>query len=261
MATNKERYILPDGMVVFTSLSARPEASKFGKGECKVITSTYTIDCTSNAVSWTSHGSGPIADRPSAALFGVGTWQDGLNSYDCDGISWLDSGISAIGAQVIKTTPIAAIPVTGTLACAASTVTTISGWGGKFTARTDLSFSHVKIRRLAQTTAAESDYWQTITVNVRSTDKDGAIVASGSFSATPYATSFNDVLVELWSAGIPKTLTKADLGDTYWVEYAATNRDGGRSPLGFSDTTVAPTNQVLPALGTNTGYQLKSNGA
>ena len=37
---------------------------------------------------FTSHGSGPIANRPSADLFGIGTWQDGLDSFACDGLHW-----------------------------------------------------------------------------------------------------------------------------------------------------------------------------
>jgi len=37
---------------------------------------------------FTSHGSGPIADRPSAADFGVGTWQDGIAKYTSNGVGW-----------------------------------------------------------------------------------------------------------------------------------------------------------------------------
>jgi hypothetical protein len=42
---------------------------------------------------FSSHGSGPIADRPSANEFGVGTWQDETGTLTtCDGSSW-----SAVG--------------------------------------------------------------------------------------------------------------------------------------------------------------------
>ena len=67
------------------------------------------------------------------------------------------------------------------------------------------------------------------------------------------------MLIELWSGGVQKTVTDADLGTTYFIEYIATNRDGGRAPIGFSNTTIPPTNQVLPGNG-NVWYQLKSNG-
>ncbi|MFA6213433.1 MAG: hypothetical protein WC714_28610 [Candidatus Obscuribacterales bacterium] len=70
-----------------------PTAANFGNGSCQILTPTYTIDRTSNSVSWTSHGSGPIADRPSAALFGVGEWlTEGREKSICDGISWKSVG-------------------------------------------------------------------------------------------------------------------------------------------------------------------------
>jgi len=40
---------------------------------------------------WQNIGSGPIEDRPSAALFGVGTWQDGAKTYVSDGVSYTDT--------------------------------------------------------------------------------------------------------------------------------------------------------------------------
>jgi hypothetical protein len=43
---------------------------------------------------FTSHGSGPIADSPNAASFGVGTWQDGSKTYVSDGVKFLTSNTS-----------------------------------------------------------------------------------------------------------------------------------------------------------------------
>jgi lysophospholipase L1-like esterase len=80
----------------FTSLdplatNGCPTAANFGKGSCQILTPTYKIDRTSNSVSWTSHGSGPLADRPSAALFGVGEWiVPGIASYTSSGDNWFD---------------------------------------------------------------------------------------------------------------------------------------------------------------------------
>jgi lysophospholipase L1-like esterase len=48
---------------------------------------------------WQNIGSGPIADRPIAADFGPGTWQDGDNIYTSDGNAW--SGGNATQTSVI----------------------------------------------------------------------------------------------------------------------------------------------------------------
>ncbi|MFZ2172337.1 MAG: SGNH/GDSL hydrolase family protein [Methylococcaceae bacterium] len=69
----------------------------------------FTINVTSGSVDYVikkyaliSHGSGPVADRPSAALFGTGTWQDGLKKYSCNGINWTEPS-----AQNLKTSSLA----------------------------------------------------------------------------------------------------------------------------------------------------------
>lgn len=216
----------------------------------------------SNGVEWFSYGSSVLlADRPAASLFGKGEWVvNGTTTYLSDGTSWVDSSPSSAGAQIIKTTPAVVIVSPGTASASAASSKLISGYGNKYNTTNGLAFSHILIKRLGQTTAVESDFWQTITVNVRATDDAGAIVASGTFSATPYATSYDDVLFELLSSGVPKTVTEVDIGSTYWVEYVATNRNGGRAPLGFSMSTLPPENQALPSVGAYTKYQLKSNG-
>jgi hypothetical protein len=83
---------------ILSSLTERPTAAEFGEGELLILTPTYKIRCESNSASWTSHGSGPIADRPSATLFGVGTWQDGLNKSRCSGKYWDDK--KSVGAII-----------------------------------------------------------------------------------------------------------------------------------------------------------------
>ncbi|MFA6060728.1 MAG: SGNH/GDSL hydrolase family protein [Taibaiella sp.] len=209
----------------------------------------------------TQGSSASVHDMPTASVFGDGKWTvNGVDEYLSNGTAWTSTPIALADPVVLNSVPLAVIPVSGTLSSKGNTNLLISGYGATFSTTEDLKFSHINIKKLAQTTAAGTDFWQTITVNVRATDKNGAIVASGTFSTTPYAATYSDALVELWSGGLPKTLTVDDLGATYWVEYVATNRDGGRAPVGFSDTTVAPSNQLLPAVGNNTGYQLKANG-
>jgi lysophospholipase L1-like esterase len=182
-----------------------------------------------------------------------------------DGSNWYITDIygtvlPSAGIPVLNTSPTPTVEVSGTLTSHASTATSISGYGALYKADKDTKISHIRIRRLAQTTAVNSDFWQTITVNVRSA-KNGTLYASGQFSCTPYATSYNDVTVELRIGGSPITLYYDTLGDKYWIEYVAINRDGGRAPLGFSNTTVPHPDQLLPGTGENSAYQRKSDAA
>jgi lysophospholipase L1-like esterase len=57
-------------------------------GTVDIITSTYRATVKGDGITKYTTGVGSIADRPSAALFGVGTWQDGIYSYKCDGSAW-----------------------------------------------------------------------------------------------------------------------------------------------------------------------------
>lgn len=75
-----------------TSLAERPAASSFGEGDLLIVNPNYRIKCTSDGVSWLSHGySDDIFLRPSAALLGKGTWQAGLNEYLSDGINFINT--------------------------------------------------------------------------------------------------------------------------------------------------------------------------
>jgi hypothetical protein len=63
-----------------------PPAADFGIGIAYREDIKAIVEC--DGVTWSARGKGPIADRPSAALFGVGTWQDAENTYISDGISY-----------------------------------------------------------------------------------------------------------------------------------------------------------------------------
>jgi hypothetical protein len=72
------------------SLADRPAAEDF-VGICHIIepTGKYTITSVSNGVAWHSTGSAAtLADRPSAADFGVGVCQVGNDLYRCDGVDY-----------------------------------------------------------------------------------------------------------------------------------------------------------------------------
>jgi lysophospholipase L1-like esterase len=75
----------------FASLAARPTASEFGIGHASIVTATYRINCSSDGVSWDSHGSSDsIADRPSAAALGKGSWQVGNSVEYSDGVAYVN---------------------------------------------------------------------------------------------------------------------------------------------------------------------------
>jgi lysophospholipase L1-like esterase len=57
-------------------------------GTVDIVTPTYRATVKGDGATKYTVGSGPIADRPSAADFGVGTWQDGLNRYTCNGVNY-----------------------------------------------------------------------------------------------------------------------------------------------------------------------------
>ncbi len=89
------------------SLALRPDATVFGKGSCLIVDPTkpgYRIKCTSDNVSWDSHGSSDsITDRPSAAALGKGSWQVGRDLYLSDGSNYAEfkGGIGAVSRPYV----------------------------------------------------------------------------------------------------------------------------------------------------------------
>lgn len=45
--------------------------------------------------------SGPLAIRPTAAAFGVGTWQDGADAYVSDGVSWYQAAVANAAGDLV----------------------------------------------------------------------------------------------------------------------------------------------------------------
>lgn len=75
-------YVTPNDDPVksmrLSSLEQRPTAAAFGNGDLLIVNPNYRINCTSDNVSWSSHGSSDsITDRPTAAALGKGSWQVG----------------------------------------------------------------------------------------------------------------------------------------------------------------------------------------
>jgi hypothetical protein len=91
----------PGQQVIFSSVDpANSYAAKYPtiesvpddfKGEVTIVTPTYTATVKGDGTTKYTTGSGPIADRPSAALFGVGTWQDGISIYLSDGVNYVST--------------------------------------------------------------------------------------------------------------------------------------------------------------------------
>lgn len=82
---------------ILTSLAERPTAAAYGKGELLIVNPNYRISCTSDGVSWDSHGSSDsITDRPSASVLGKGSWQVGSSTEYSDGVEYSNSGASYI---------------------------------------------------------------------------------------------------------------------------------------------------------------------
>jgi hypothetical protein len=97
--------------IIISSLSDRGLASGYPEG-FKVITTGvgFQIESTVLGGEWTSTGSSDsIDDRPSAALFGKGTWQVGGVAYLSDGVDYVNS-ISSNTIVVELVTDLASIP-------------------------------------------------------------------------------------------------------------------------------------------------------
>lgn len=84
--------------VFYNSLGERPLASVAGKVNFLIATPNYSVKGSGNGVEWTSHGSSDsIADRPSAAALGKGSWQVGSVLYISDGADFIVPGLSPKG--------------------------------------------------------------------------------------------------------------------------------------------------------------------
>lgn len=74
------------------SLADRPTAAAFGNGDLLIINTNYRIKCSSDGVSWDSHGtSDDIAYMPSAAALGKGSWQIVNRILVSDGSSYSET--------------------------------------------------------------------------------------------------------------------------------------------------------------------------
>jgi lysophospholipase L1-like esterase len=65
-------------------------------GTVDIVTPTYRATVKGDGTTKYTTGNGPIADRPSAADFGVGTWHDESRVYVSDGASW-SAGVNKNG--------------------------------------------------------------------------------------------------------------------------------------------------------------------
>lgn len=81
------------------SLAERPTAAAFGKGDLLIANANYRIKCTSDSVSWDSHGySDSITNRPLASVLGKGSWQVNVDAktYLSDGLSYSQSDFAKL---------------------------------------------------------------------------------------------------------------------------------------------------------------------
>jgi hypothetical protein len=59
-------------------------------GTVDIVTPTYRATVKGDGITKYTEGFGALANKPSATLFGAGTWQDGIKKYICDSVSWSD---------------------------------------------------------------------------------------------------------------------------------------------------------------------------
>lgn len=134
-----------------------------------------------------------------------------------------------------KSTPTAIVALTNTGTYIIPKATPFDGWGAKFTTINGMRFSHILIDQLSQTAAGASEKWARIEVKVRATDRSGAVIASGIVLVGGYTATINSVSVKLFdAAGNEKIVVAGDLGDTYWVQAIAYNKDGVSCPMGMA---------------------------
>jgi hypothetical protein len=88
-----------NNLVKFTALN-RPPAADFGIGIAYQEDINAIIEC--DGVTWTARGNGLVANRPSAALLGPGTWQDGSKLYISNGTTYTDAAGPNTNLQLLK---------------------------------------------------------------------------------------------------------------------------------------------------------------
>jgi len=101
----------PGQQVVFSSIN--PSESYLAKyptiesvpadfnGTVDIVTPTYRATVKGDGTTKYTTGVGAVSDRPTAADFGVGTWQDGGITYNSNGVGWGNTTATATNMQLV----------------------------------------------------------------------------------------------------------------------------------------------------------------
>lgn len=142
--------------------------------------------------------------------------------------------VQSIGGSVVPLPP--SVLIASSLNRAEARGVTFGGWGQKYYVPSpDFSFTHLRLPQIKQTAANIDQRWQYIVFEVRHTDINGSVVATGSYKVPLYKSTLDNVVVELNT-----TVTAALVGGvTYWAAYYATNNVGALVPVGEATVTAA----------------------
>ncbi len=146
--------------------------------------------------------------------------------------------------------------IAGGAATAIASAAPFGGWGCQFSVPNGgFEFSHLRIAQMKQTAANAAQRWQNILFTVRSLSKNGAVIATAEMKIPAYASTLNNVVVEL-SEKVTESLIG---GKTYWIDYCAYNAAGALCPCGYYQSASAASVQSnFVAL--STYYRLSTTG-
>lgn len=247
---------------VIIGLEARPLASVFGKGTVTIIGDGYKVVSTSDGISWSSVGSSELlANRPTAALFGKGSWFDGSKTYSSDSVYWV-----AIKSENDIDNPNLILPFveagvrsipTGTVVSTARG-TGFNGYGYAYLRDPQTAFDTVTLLEIKRTAGLTgTDRWNSIVLEVIDMYNEasdvlfygtGALVLAHAtlvVGDTAEDTLSNLVFPMLDNANRPVTLNSSNLPKRFGIRYRALNSGGTAAVCGDRRTDVTTPNTVI----------------
>jgi len=199
------------------------------ESEQLLATGLFSFVATSPVIPSVDSATGRV-DYSSGGVKAISLLQGALLVPQPDGVD-----IPAVLTGTAKSTPTAIVSLSSTGIYTIPKSTPFDGWGAQFTTIVGMRFSHILIAQLAQTAASASEKWAKIEVKVRAGNRSGAVIASGVVLVGGYTATINTVSVKLFdAAGNEKIVVAIDLGDTYWIQAIAYNKDGASCPMGMS---------------------------
>jgi len=205
-----------------------------------------------NGAEWIGEGySDSIAEKPSVALFGKGTWHVGADTYSSDGVDWFHN----VSGEFIPSIDSGTTSTFSGIESSTARGATFNGWGYTYLRDNLTAFDTVTIKEIKRATGLTgTDLWSTIKVEVVDMSNESSaaaffpsatVIASSIVSVNPSVDILSNVSFPLLDPlSRPIVLNGTNLPQRFGIRYSAYNAGGTNAVCGDNRVDTKTPNTV-----------------